>query len=169
MGVEQSPCVLPGASVFPAAELTVYTHNSVPIWIPIGGGGGNEFRWSESDKRRQSVRQGGRRSSRLQIVATVSGCREFRPSLQPTFVSAVYLACSKWGLGNARVVVYGRNLSQIPLIFQASPHHPHPRRRTYFNIYGTVTAALGLGRREGGDIAEGKASTTERITICHLF
>ena len=69
--------------------------------------------------------------------------------------------------GNARVV-YGRNLSQIPLIFQASPHHPHPRRRTYFNIYGTVTAALGLGRREGGDIAEGKAST-ERITICHLF
>ena len=110
MGVEQSPCVLPGASVFPAAELTVYTHNSVPIWIPIGGGG-NEFRWSGSDKRRPASVSPSRRSSRLQIVATVSGCREFRPSLQPTFVSLhsavplalLLLACSKWGLGNARV------------------------------------------------------------------
>ena len=167
MGVEQSPCVLPGASVFPAAELTVYTHNSVPIWIPIGGGG-NEFRWSGSDKRRQSasVRQGGlvgfKLSRRFPAAANF-----VRPSNRLLSLHSL-LACSKWGLGNARVVVYGRNLSQIPLIFQASPHHPHPRRRTYFNIYGTVTAALGLGRREGGDIAEGKAST-ERITICHLF
>ena len=145
MGVEQSPCVLPGASVFPASELTVYTHNSVPIWIPIGGGG-NEFRWSGSDKRRQSVRQGGRRSSRLQIVATVSGCREFRPSLQPTFVSAVYLACSKWGLGNARVVVYGRNFAadsaHFSSVSSSSSSEEEDLLQYLWNSYGGV----GIGK-----------------------
>ena len=152
-GAVQSPCVLPGASVFPAAsELTVYTHNSVPIWIPIGGGG-NEFRWSGSDKRRPSVRQGGlvgfKLSRRFPAAANF-----VRPSNRLLSLCSVSSCMLEMGSGKcARCVVYGRNLSQIPLIFHASPHHHHPS--SYFNIYGTVTAALGSGRKEGGDIAEG--------------
>ena len=112
-----------------------------------------------------------RRSSRLQIVATVSGCREFRPSLQPTFVSAVSLPCSKWGLGNARVA------RCVQPKFVADSAHFSSVSSSSSSARGGPTSIFmeqlrrrwdWEGGKERGDIAEGKAST-ERITICHLF
>ena len=165
-GAVQFPCVLPGASVFPAAsELTVYTHNSVPIWIPIGGGG-NEFRWSGSDKRRPSVRQGGlvgfKLSRRFPAAANF-----VRPSNR--LLSLQCLSCMlEMGSGKCarccvrpKFVADSAHFSSV----SSSSSSEEDLLQYLWNSYGGV----GIGK-EGGDIAERKegwqAPNALQFAIC---
>ena len=86
-------------------ELTVYTQNSVPIWIPIGGGG-NEFRWSGSDKPSSRENGGGLVDFKLSRRFPAAANFGVRPSNRLSSLQCLSLPSScgtplEMGSGNA--------------------------------------------------------------------